>query len=123
MTAPRRYAMTYHRRSGGQRAGTRREDARSAVPDSLAVGAAWSWRLLLVGIAIYAAIRVLVLLSLAVIPLVAALLLAASEYGVGCLHRCRRVSPIEWTWPGGPPGAPSTVTCAVPRSLPLFTAS
>ncbi|MGH3782464.1 MAG: AI-2E family transporter [Pseudonocardiaceae bacterium] len=77
MSVRRRSDMTYHRRNGSQRAGTRRADTRSALPHSLVVGAAWSWRLLLVGIAVYATVRVLVLLSLVVIPLVAALLLAA----------------------------------------------
>jgi hypothetical protein len=90
MTAPRRSDTTYHRSYGGQRARTRRDDARSAVPHSLAVGAAWSWRLLLVGIAVYAAVRVLVLLSLVVIPLVAALLLAA------CCDRWRSCCNAAW---------------------------
>ncbi|MGH3672995.1 MAG: AI-2E family transporter [Pseudonocardiaceae bacterium] len=39
--------------------------------------AGWSWRLLLVGLAAYAIVRVLALLSLVVIPVVAAVLLAA----------------------------------------------
>jgi predicted PurR-regulated permease PerM len=95
MTAPRRSAMTYHRRSGSQRARTRREDAPSAVPHSLAVGAAWSWRLLLVGIAVYAAVRVLVLLSLVVIPLVAALLLAALLRPVAQLLQRRVPGPLS----------------------------
>lgn len=76
-TVPRRFDMTYHRRNGSQRAKGRREDTRSALPQSLVIGAAWSWRLLLVGVTVYATVRVLVLLSLVVIPLVAALLLAA----------------------------------------------
>jgi hypothetical protein len=56
---------------------TRRGDSQSALPHSLVLAAAWSWRLLLVGITAYAAVRVLDLLSLVVIPLVAAVLLAA----------------------------------------------
>ncbi|MGB9278749.1 MAG: AI-2E family transporter [Pseudonocardiaceae bacterium] len=69
--------MTYHRRNGSPRGKSRRAGARSAVPESLVLAASWSWRLLLVGITVYAAVKVLVLLSLVVIPVVAALLLAA----------------------------------------------
>ncbi len=61
---------------------------RSAIPRSLELGAAWSWRLLLVGIAVYAAFLVLARLSLVVIPLLAALLLAALLRPVAeLLHR------------------------------------
>ena len=51
--------------------------ARPAIPPSLMTAAGWSWRLLLVGFAAYAIVRVLALLSLVVIPVVAAVLLAA----------------------------------------------
>lgn len=68
---------THVRRNGSLRGTSRRGDIRFAIPRSLVLAAAWSWRLLLVGIAAYAAARVLALLSLVVIPLVAALLLAA----------------------------------------------
>jgi predicted PurR-regulated permease PerM len=68
---------THVRRNGSLRGTSRRGDIRFAIPRSLVLAAAWAWRLLLVGIAAYAAARVLALLSLVVIPLVAALLLAA----------------------------------------------
>jgi predicted PurR-regulated permease PerM len=95
MTAPRRSDMTYHRRNGSLRGKFRREDTRSDLPHSLVVGAAWSWRLLLVGVAVYAAVRVLVLLSLVVIPLVAALLLAALLRPVAQLLQRRLPGPLS----------------------------
>ncbi|MDQ2882344.1 MAG: hypothetical protein M3Y48_14340 [Actinomycetota bacterium] len=67
----------------------------SAVPHSLVVGAAWSWRLLLVGVTVYAAVRVLVLLSMVVIPLVAALLLAALLRPVAQLLQRRLPGPLS----------------------------
>jgi len=72
------------RRNGSPRGKAPRGD----IPHSLVVAANWSWRLLLVGIVAYAAVRVLALLSLVVIPMVAALLLAALLRPVaGLLHR------------------------------------
>ncbi|MDQ2791217.1 MAG: hypothetical protein M3Y73_16470 [Actinomycetota bacterium] len=62
---------------------------------SLVIGAAWSWRLLLVGVTVYAAVRVLVLLSLVVIPLVAALLLAALLRPVAQLLQRRLTGPLS----------------------------
>jgi predicted PurR-regulated permease PerM len=49
----------------------------SRVPSWLATGAAWSWRLLLLAIAIYLIARVLGILYIVVVPCVAALLLTA----------------------------------------------
>jgi predicted PurR-regulated permease PerM len=95
MTVPRRSDMTYHRRNGSLRGRARREDTRSDLPHSLVVGAAWSWRLLLMGVAVYAAVRVLVLLSLVVIPLVAALLLAALLRPVAELLQRRLPGPLS----------------------------
>src|ERR1700712_4008440 len=94
MTVSRRSDMTYHRRNGSLRGKSRREDTRSALPPSLVIGAAWSWRLLL-GITVYAAVRVLVLLSLVVIPLVAALLLAALLRPVAQLLQRRLAGPLS----------------------------
>ena len=94
MTVSRRSDMTYHRRNGSLRGKSRREDTRSALPPSLVIGAAWSWRLLLMGITVYAAVRVLVLLSLVVIPLVAALLLAALLRPVAQLLQRRLPGPL-----------------------------
>ncbi|MGA9309069.1 MAG: AI-2E family transporter [Pseudonocardiaceae bacterium] len=95
MTVPRRSDMTYHRRNGSFRGKSRREGARSALPHSLVIGAAWSWRLLLVGVTVYAAVRVLVLLSLVVIPVVAALLLAALLRPVAQLLQRRLPGPLS----------------------------
>jgi predicted PurR-regulated permease PerM len=95
MTVSRRSDMTYHRRNGSFRGKSRREDARPALPHSLVIGAAWSWRLLLVGVTVYAAVRVLVLLSLVVIPVVAALLLAALLRPVAQLLQRRLPGPLS----------------------------
>jgi predicted PurR-regulated permease PerM len=67
---------TYQRRNGSLTV-TRRGNIQSALPPGLVLTAAWSWRLLLIGAAAYAAVRVLDLLSLVVIPVVVAVLLAA----------------------------------------------
>jgi predicted PurR-regulated permease PerM len=61
----------------------------------LVLGAAWSWRLLLVGAAVYAVVRVLSLLTLVVIPLLAALLLAALLRPVTELLRRRLPGPLS----------------------------
>jgi predicted PurR-regulated permease PerM len=66
---------------GRRRAGApdRREvvPEQSRVPSWLATGAAWSWRLLLLAIAIYLIARVVGILYVVVVPCVAALLLTA----------------------------------------------
>ena len=49
----------------------------SRVPSWLATGAAWSWRLLLIAIAIYLIARVVGILYIVVVPCIAALLLTA----------------------------------------------
>jgi predicted PurR-regulated permease PerM len=95
MTVPRPSDTAYHRRNGSLRGRSRREDARSAVPQSLVLGAAWSWRLLLVGVTVYAAVRVLVVLSLVVIPVVAALLLAALLRPLAQLMARRLPGPLS----------------------------
>jgi hypothetical protein len=77
MTVTRLSATTHARRNGSVRGRARRSDSGFAIPRILVIGAACSWRLLLVGVAAYAIVRVLSMLSLVVIPLVAALLLAA----------------------------------------------
>jgi predicted PurR-regulated permease PerM len=88
MTVTRPSGTTPVRRNGSLRGISRRGDISSAIPRGLVLAAAWSWRLLLVGIAAYAAVRVLALLSLVVIPVVAAVLLAALLRPVaGLLHR------------------------------------
>lgn len=88
MTVTRPSGMARLQRNGNRRGASRRGDLSSAIPRSLVLAAAWSWRLLLVGAAAYAAVRVLSLLSLVVIPLLAALLLAALLRPVAeALHR------------------------------------
>ena len=74
------------------------------VPRFLVVAASWSWRLLLVGTAVYLAVRVLALLWLVVVPIVAALLLAALIHPVA--DRLRRHLP-------GPAAASVTLVLAV----------
>lgn len=85
----------YHRRNGGLRGRSRRDDIRAVIPRSLTLGAAWSWRLLLVGFAAYAAVQVLARLSLVVIPLLAALLIAALLRPVAELLHRRLPGPLS----------------------------
>jgi predicted PurR-regulated permease PerM len=87
--------ILHPRRNGNPRGRAPRGDIPSAIPRSLVVAAAWSWRLLLVGIVAYAAVRVLVLLSLVVIPLVAAVLLAALLRPVAELLHRRLPGPLS----------------------------
>jgi len=64
---------------GRAEAADRREvvPEQSRVPSWLATGAAWSWRLLLLAIAIYLIARVVGILYIVVVPCIAALLLTA----------------------------------------------
>jgi len=68
------------------------------VPSWLQTGAAWSWRLLLLAIAIYLIARVLGILYIVVVPCVAALLLTAVLQPL--THRLRRagLSALAATW-------------------------
>jgi predicted PurR-regulated permease PerM len=68
------------------------------VPSWLQTGAAWSWRLLLLAIAIYLIARVLGILYIVVVPCVAALLLTALLQPL--THRLRRagLSAMLATW-------------------------
>lgn len=95
MTVIRPTDTIHVRRNGNPRGRVPRGDMPSAIPRSLAVAAAWSWRLLLVGVAAYAAVRVLALLSLVVIPLIAAILLAALLRPVAGLLRRRLPGPLS----------------------------
>ena len=99
MTVPRpttRPTEAIHlRRNGTPRGKAPRGDIPSAIPRSLLVAAAWSWRLLLVGIVAYGVVRVLALLSLVVIPLVAAVLLAALLRPVAELLHRRLPGPLS----------------------------
>lgn len=95
MTVTRSSATMHVRRNGTSRGKNQRDDIQPAVPRSLVVAAAWSWRLLLVGVVAYAALQVLVLLSLVVIPLVAAFLLAALLRPVAELLHRRLPGPLS----------------------------
>jgi predicted PurR-regulated permease PerM len=95
MTVTRLSAATHARRNGSSRGTSRRGDSPFAIPRILVLGAAWSWRLLLVGVATYAAVRVLAALSLVVIPLVVALLLAALLRPLAALLHRRLPGPLS----------------------------
>jgi predicted PurR-regulated permease PerM len=88
MTVTRPTEALHLRRNGNSRGRAPRGETPSAIPRSLLIAADWSWRLLLVGIVAYAVVRVLALLSLVIIPLLAAVFLAALLRPVaGLLHR------------------------------------
>jgi predicted PurR-regulated permease PerM len=95
MTVPPPSDTTHLRRDGSPRGRSRRGNIGPAIPRGLVIAAAWSWRLLLVGITAYAVLRVLALLSLVVIPLVAALLLAALLRPVTALLHRRLPGPLS----------------------------
>jgi predicted PurR-regulated permease PerM len=75
---------------------TRGADAQ--VPRMLQVVAAWSWRLLLIGVVIYLGFRFTVELRLVVIPFIAALLLTALLQPEANWLRQRGFSPLLATW-------------------------
>ncbi|MGH3720489.1 MAG: AI-2E family transporter [Pseudonocardiaceae bacterium] len=83
------------RHGGSLRGKSRRGERRPAIPGSLVLAAGWAWRLLLVGLVGYAVVRVLALLSPVVIPLVAALLLAALLRPVAELLHRRLPGPLS----------------------------
>jgi predicted PurR-regulated permease PerM len=95
MTVTRPTDSIHLRRNGNSRGKAPRSDIPSAIPRSLLVTAAWSWRLLLVGIVAYGVVWVLALLSLVVIPLVAAVLLAALLRPVAELLHRRLPGPLS----------------------------
>lgn len=70
----------------------------SQVPRLLQQVAAWSWRLLLTGLIIYLAFRLAVALRLVILPLIAALLLAALLQPVTGRLRRRGFPPTLATW-------------------------
>jgi predicted PurR-regulated permease PerM len=70
-------------------------DARPELPRLLVLGGGWAWRLLAVGVAAYALVRILSLLWLVVVPIVAAVLLAALLQPVSrVLRRWRLPGPL-----------------------------
>jgi predicted PurR-regulated permease PerM len=68
------------------------------VPRLLQVAAAWSWRLLLVGLVIYVAFRFAVFLRLITLPFIAAMLGAALLQPLAAWLRRRGFSPLLSTW-------------------------
>ena len=70
----------------------------SRVPSWLATGAAWSWRLLLLAIAIYLIARVLGILYIVVVPCVAALLLTALLQPLASRLRRAGLPNMAATW-------------------------
>jgi len=68
------------------------------VPAWLARAAAWSWRLLLVGLLIYVVFRVASALQLVILPCIAALLLTALLHPLAELLRRRGLSSLAATW-------------------------
>ncbi|HYZ35461.1 MAG TPA: AI-2E family transporter [Pseudonocardiaceae bacterium] len=95
MTVTRPTEALHLRRNGNPRGRAPRGETSSAIPRSLVIAADWSWRLLLVGIVAYAAVRVLALLSLVVIPLLAAVFLAALLRPVAGLLRRWLPGPLS----------------------------
>jgi predicted PurR-regulated permease PerM len=68
------------------------------VPGFLQRAAAWSWRLLVIGLLIYVAFRVASALSLVVLPCIAALLLAALLQPLTGRLRRTGMPPLAATW-------------------------
>jgi predicted PurR-regulated permease PerM len=68
------------------------------VPAWLARAAAWSWRLLLVGLLVYVVFRVASALQLVILPCIAALLLTALLHPVAVLLRSRGLPALAATW-------------------------
>jgi predicted PurR-regulated permease PerM len=68
------------------------------VPAWLARAAAWSWRLLLVGLLIYVVFRVASALQLVILPCIAALLLTALLHPLAELLRRRGLPSLAATW-------------------------
>jgi predicted PurR-regulated permease PerM len=71
---------------------------RGQVPSWLQRAAGWAWRLLLVGIAVYLALRVASMLKLVVLPCVAALLLTALLQPVQSRLRRAGLPALAATW-------------------------
>src|ERR1035438_9639773 len=70
----------------------------SRVPSWLQTGAAWSWRLLLLAVAIYLVARVLGILYIVVVPCIAALLLTALLQPLTARLRRAGLPGLAATW-------------------------
>src|SRR5215467_4159945 len=71
---------------------------RARIPNWLQQAAGWSWRLLLIGILLYAAFRVASILRLVILPCVAALLLTALLQPLTLRLRRFGLSALAATW-------------------------
>src|SRR5258708_2768135 len=86
-------------RGGGGALGPSRPLQREPpVPALLQRAAAWSWRLLLVGLLVYVAFRVASALRLVVLPCFAALLLTALLQPLSARLRRTGMPPLAATW-------------------------
>ncbi|GAA3048179.1 AI-2E family transporter [Pseudonocardia yunnanensis] len=74
---------------------TSRPASGRGVPRSLVLAAGWSWRLLVLGVVAYLAIRVLALLWLVLVPIVVALLVTALVRPLAVLLRRRLPGPLS----------------------------
>jgi predicted PurR-regulated permease PerM len=68
------------------------------VPDWLRSAAAWSWRLILIGLLLYLAFRVATALELVILPMIAALLLTALLHPFAVQLRRRGLPALAATW-------------------------
>ena len=69
------------------------------MPHSLRIAAAWSWRLIVVGVVGWVLLRFVGIISIVVVPLAIALLLSAllaPAVGGCCGCGCRRRWPRSW---------------------------
>ncbi len=71
---------------------------RSRLPGSLQTGAAWSWRLLIIGAALYVVSRVLGVLYIVVVPCIVALLLTALLQPLTARLRRAGLPALAATW-------------------------
>ena len=100
-TAPTADAATATASAGSL--GAPDDSAQPAAPDPhmpglLQQAAAWAWRILLVGLVIYLAFRLVVFLRLVTLPFIAAMLLTALLQPSTAMLRRRGFSPLLSTW-------------------------
>jgi predicted PurR-regulated permease PerM len=74
------------------------ESRHSSVPPLLAAVAAWSWRLIVIGVVLYALIWLVAFLHLVVLPFAAALLLTSLLHPITCRLRRWGLPRLAATW-------------------------
>jgi len=84
--------------SGERKVGRRNVPEQSRVPSWLQTGAAWSWRLLLIAIALYVMAHVIGVLYIVVVPCTAALLLTALLQPLTARLRRAGLPSLAATW-------------------------